>query len=467
MSQVDLSLAKQRYEKMTTGPVSRLILSMSVPAIASLIISSLYNIADTYFISQISTSATAAPGIAMPLFQIIQAIALAFAIGAGSYATRARGSKDDEAADRSISTAFFMSIFVCAVVGVMSIIFLNPILTAFGATPTILPYAWDFAFYVILATPFFSATFVLSQAIRQEGSIWIAVAGTVSGAVINVILAPLFIFVFHMGIIGAAVATSISQTASFFILLSYVLRGKSVLKISWKYFTPNWATLSEILKIGSPDFFRICLLSLSGILLNNAAAPYGDAALAGMTVASRIINILTSILMGLGQGFQPMCGYCYGAKLYKRVMRGFGFVMLVSMCFAVLSTVVGTVFGNPIMGFFRAEDAAFRSLGAMILKAQLFALPMATVSIIANMLFQSCGRAMQSGILALSRNGIFFIPLILTLPSKFQFNGVIYSQPISDTITAVIALVMLALIVVEFRRKTAPPTAPSLMDEVR
>lgn len=449
-------LADERFRKLTTGPVGRLILSMAMPAIASMIISSVYNMISTYFISGISTSATAAPGIAMPLFQIIQAIALAFAVGAGSFATRARGNKNDEAADRSINTAFFMSIFICALVGIVSIIFLNPILIACGATPTILPYAWDYAFYVILATPFFSATFVLSQAIRQEGSVWIAVIGTISGAVVDVILTPLFIYVFDMGIIGAAVATSISQMCSFFILLIYVLRGKSVLKLSWKYFTPNWPTISEILKIGSPDFFRIGLLSLSAIMLNNAIAQYGDAALAGMSVVSRIINILVSIIMGFGQGFQPMCGYSYGAKLYRRVTQGFWFVLVVTVIFSFAAIFAGSVFADQILAAFRRDDMEFRSLGALILKAQLYALPLTCVSVVSNMLFQSCGRAIQSGVLALSRNGVIFIPLVLTLPLLLGFDGVIYAQPIADAVTAAIAFGMLALLFRELKRRETP-----------
>ena len=455
----DNTLADNRYARMTTAPVGKLIISMALPAIASQVINSLYNMTDTYFVSSLGTSATAAPGVVMPLLMSIQAISLAFALGSGSFAARALGSKDNAAANRSVSTAFFVSILVCLIIGVFSLIYLEPIMIAFGATPTILPFAYDYAFWIIIATPFFSAGFVLNQVIRQEGSVRLAVIGTLSGTVMNVVLDPILIFGFKMGIVGAAVATSIGQICSFCILFSFVLRGKSVLKISWKYFTPNWKTLSEILKIGLPDFFRTGLMSLAGVLLNNAVAIYGDAALAGMSVTNRIINLAMALLIGFGQGFTPMCGYCYGAKMYKRILHGLRFSITTAITIVIVFTVSGMLFAKPLMGLFRPEDEEFIRLGSMILRVQLLALPLATITHISNLMFQACGKAIRTSLVALSRNGLFFIPLIIILPRFLHFDGIIYAQPLADMLTFIISLSMMIGMVRFFYRETAigPP----------
>ena len=434
--------AKERFELMTTRPVPGLILSMALPAICSMIVSSLYNFADTYYVSQISTSAAAAPGIAQPLFLIIQAVSLTFATGAGSYAARTLGSKDNDTANKTVSTAFFLSVIIGTIMGIISLIFLEPMMRAFGATDTILPYAVEYAFYVIIATPFFSATFVLSYAIRQEGNAKLAVVGTIAGAIINIVLDPIFIFTFHMGIMGAAVATSLSQIVSFCILFFYMKRDRCVLKLKWKYFAPSKQLLWEILKIGSPDFFRTCLSSVAAILLNTAARPYGDAALASMTVVTKIITVIVSILMGFGQGFQPMCGYNYGAGLFFRVKEGFRFTMITGLICMTVVTVFGCIFAPEIMMLFRKDDLEFIQTGSTIFRAQLSVLLPATVTIISNMLFQSCGRAVSSAVLALSRNGVVFIPLILVLPNLFDLNGVIWAQPVADVITFAVAVPM-------------------------
>lgn len=434
--------SKERYTLMTTKPVPGLIMSMAIPSICSMIVSSLYNFADTYYVSQIGTSAAAAPGIAQPLFLIIQAVSLTLATGAGSYAARTLGSRDNETANKTISTAFFLSVFIGTVIGIISLLFLSPMMTAFGATDTILPYAVEYAFYVIIATPFFSATFVLSYAIRQEGNAKLAVVGTISGALINIVLDPIFIFLLDMGIMGAAVATSLSQIVSFLILFQYMVRDRCVLKLKWRYFKPTRELMGEILKIGSPDFFRTCLASVAAILLNTAARPYGDATLASMTVVNKIITVVVSILMGFGQGFQPMCGYNYGARLYKRVKEGFRFTMATGLAVMAVVFLAGCIFAPQIMALFRKDDPEFIRIGSLIFRAQLSVLLPATVTIISNMLFQSCGRAIPSAILALSRNGVVFIPLILVLPVLWGLNGVIWAQPIADAITFMVAVPM-------------------------
>jgi putative MATE family efflux protein len=443
---------QERYTRMTTAPVPKLIVSMAIPAICSQIVTSLYNFADTYFISGIGTSATAAPGIAQPLFMIIQAISLMLATGAASFAARRLGARDGDTANRTVSTAFFLSVIIGTLIGAVSLLFLKDIMRLNGATESILPYAYDYAFWVILATPFFSATFVMAFAIRQEGNVRLAVIGTVTGAVLNIILDPILIVVLDMGIVGAAVATSISQIVSFLILFLHIARDRCVIKLHWKYFTPNKTIIWEVFKIGSPDLFRTSLLSFANILLNNSVRNYGDAALAAMTIVTKIISIVIFVLMGFGQGFQPMCGYCYGAKLYGRVRDGMKFTLKISLTLMSAIAVLGIIFAPNVMRLFRPDDLQVIEAGTRIMRAQLLVLPLATITIVGNMLFQSCGKAAKSALIALSRNGLAFIPLILVLPRLFGFTGVVLAQPLADTLTFVLCVIMLADVYREFRR---------------
>lgn len=433
-----------RFQKMTTEPVSKLIISMAIPSIISQIITSLYSLTDTFFVSRIGTSATAAPGIAFPLMLIIQAVSLMLAIGSGSLAARQLGQKKNDAANKTISTAFFLSVFIGTAMGIVSLVFLKPIMILCGATTTILPFASDYAFWIILATPFYSATFVLAHVVRQEGNVKLATIGTVTGAVINVILDPILIFGFKLGIVGAAVATSLSQIVSFFILFSHIAGNKCVLKLRWKFFRLEKETILEIIKIGSPNMFQSVLLVVAQIMLNNAAGLYGDAPLAGMNIVTRVANIIILSLNGFGQGFQPMCGFCYGAGLYKRVREGLVFTLKAGLLVISFLSLVSFVFATQIIGVFNsAKDPDVITIGTRILRAHLIVMPFVTVTTVSNMLFLACGKAFKAGVLALARNGIVFIPLIVLLPRLFGLYGVVFSQPAADAITFIIGLFML------------------------
>lgn len=432
-----------RYQKMTTEPVAKLITVMAIPAIASQIVSSLYSLADTYFVSSIGTAATAAPGVAFPLLLIIQAVSLMLAIGSGSYAARLLGAKKNQDANETISTAFFLSVIIGTIIGVFSLIFLKPIMILCGATETILPYACDYAFWIILATPFYSATFVLSNVVRQEGNVRLATIGTIAGAVVNVVLDPILIFTFNLGIVGAAIATSLSQIVSFAILFSSIFGDGCVLKLRPKFFKPNKIMISEIVKIGAPNLFQSALLIVAQILLNNAAGVYGDAPLAGMNIVNKVSHIIVLGLMGFAQGFQPMCGYCFGAKLYDRIKQGLKFTLEVGIAMVTVLCIFGFAFAPQIIAAFRADDAEVIAVGTRIMRAHMLVLPLASVTTVANMLFQSCGRALKAGVLALARNGIMLIPMILILPALFGLTGVIWSQAAADAISFVLAVVML------------------------
>jgi len=434
-----------RYKLMTESPVPKLIISMAIPAIMSQIVSSLYSMADTFFVSSLGSQAIAAPGIAFPLMLIIQAVSLMLAIGSGSLAARQLGEQKQEDANVTISTAFFLSVFIGTAIGIVSLVFLRPIMVLCGATESILPYACDYGFWIIAATPFYSATFVLSFVIRQEGNVRLATIGTVTGSIVNCVLDPLFIFTFKMGIKGAAVATSLSQIVSFTILFSHIIGDKCVLKLRWKYFRPNKPTITEILKVGAPNLYQSVLLTVGLVMLNNSAKVYGgDAALAGMNIVTKISNIIILSLTGFGQGFQPMCGYCYGAKMYGRVKEGLRFTLKAGLLIIGTLSLASFLLSDPIIGIFNSSrDPDVQRIGVLILRAHLVVMPLYAVTTISNMLFLSCGKALKATVIALARNGIVFIPLILILPRLFHLSGVIASQPVADLITFLIAFSML------------------------
>ena len=432
-----------RFLKMTTEPVPRLITSMALPAIASQIVSSLYSLADTYFVSSIGTAATAAPGVAFPLLLIIQAISLMLAIGSGSLAARQLGAKKNQDANETISTAFFLSVIIGTIIGIFSLIFIEPIMRICGATETILPYAVDYGFWIILATPFYSATFVLSNVVRQEGNVRLATIGTITGALVNIVLDPILIFGFHLGIVGAAVATSLSQIVSFSILFSSIWGDGCVLKLRIHNFRPNREMMSEIIKIGAPNLFQSGLLIVAQILMNNAAAVYGDAPLAGMNVVNKVSHIIVLGLNGFAQGFQPMCGYCYGAKLYKRVKEGLIFTMKAGLAIVTVLCIIAFLFAPQIIALFRADDPEVIDVGSRIMRAHVLVMPLACFTMVSNSLFQSCGRAVKAGVLALARNGIMLIPMILILPRLFQLTGVIWAQAAADALAFIVAGCML------------------------
>jgi len=431
----------ERHHMMTSEPVGKLIVSLALPTILSMLVSSLYSMADTYFVSKIDISATAAVGVAFPLFIIIQAVSMMLATGAGSYSARLLGAGNVDMASRTVSTAFILSICSGTAIGLLSIIFIEPLMLFLGATPTSLQYAVDYAFWVIIASPFFSASFVLNATIRQEGSAKLASIGMLSGSIINVALDPVLIFVFDLGIIGAALATSISQIISFCILFSFVLRKKTVTRIKLSLFTPNKTILKEIFGMGTPAFFQQALQSLSGIFLNNSASFYGgDLALGSMQIAHRIIMIIVQVILGFSNGFSPVCGYNYGAKEMKRVKDSFKFSQKTGILATTIIVIIGILFSPQIISLFGKDNPDLIRLGTTILRAQFSILPFMVFIIISNSLFQACGKPIKAAIMSLTRQGLFFIPLIIILPRLFGLDGVIIAQPLANFISFLLSV---------------------------
>lgn len=433
--------AEDRFRKMTETPVRRLIISLSVPTVISNLVSTLYNAADTFFVGQISTSASAAVGVALSLQAVIQAIGFFFGQGSGNNMSRQLGSHHEDTAEVLASTGFFSSLILSVLVTVLGLIFLRPLSIFLGSSETILPYAMDYIFWILIASPFMASSFVLNNQLRFEGNSFYSMIGLTTGGILNLVLDPLFIFVFHMGISGAALATAISQFVSFVIL--FVLTQKiGTVKIRFSSFKPSLKSLGMITNGGLPSLCRQSVASVAMIALNNAALPFGDAAIAAMAIVNKIGNFTNSVLLGVGQGYQPVCGYNYGAGLYKRVKDGFWFcVKLMSIVLLVLA-VVEYIWASPIVGFFRKGDPEVIEIGDIALRLRCFTLVFSAWITISNMLLQTTGKMWRASILGFARQGIILIPVVWILPPLIGIWGIQIAQPLADLITFLMSVPM-------------------------
>ncbi|NLL81627.1 MAG: MATE family efflux transporter [Tissierellia bacterium] len=431
--------ADEKFRSMTEEPVEKLVIGLAVPTTISMLISSIYNMADTFFVSQISTSASGAVGVAFPLMMLIQAIGFTLGMGSGNYISRLLGQKNREYSSKVLATGFFTSIFLGTILAILGLLFIDPLVYALGATETIAPHAKAYIRYILIGMPFMSASFVLNGTLRFQGSAFYAMIGITVGGILNIILDPIFIFALNMGTGGAALATIISQFISFLILFFNSNSGSNI-KIRFKDFTPKWEMYREILRGGLPSFYRQALGSVAMIFLNLSAGIYGDAAIAAMSIVGRTIFFAISVMLGIGQGFQPICGFNYGAKLYDRVLRAFYFTARISIVVLLIFSLVGFIGAETIMTVFRKDDLEVIKIGTRALKFQSIVLPLSAWVIMVNMLVQTIGKSKEASIIAIARQGLFFIPAILILPRIIGILGVQLSQPIADLLTFLLAL---------------------------
>lgn len=434
--------ARRQFERMTQTPIPRLICSLAGPTIVSMMISAAYNLADTYFVSQLGTSATGAVGIVFSLMAIIQAVGFTLGMGSGGTISRRLGEKKNDEAAQAASSALFSALAVGVLIAAAGLSFSQTLMRLLGATDTILPYAASYAQYILYGAPIMCATFVLNNDLRAEGKAFFSMIGISIGCVLNVGLDPLFIFTFHLGIAGAAAATVLSQVVSFLILLSNYLRRRTIVRISPRSFSYKWSIHGEILKTGMPSFFRQGLASIASIALNVSAAAYGDAAVAAMSIVTRAFFFILAALIGFGQGFQPVAGYNYGAKCYARLKDAFWFCVKVGFAGLLVLCTLGFVFAPQIMMVFRRDDPQVIAIGSLAFQVQCAVMPLGSFVVIANMLFQSIGEAKPATLIATLRQGLCFLPAILLLPHLFGILGVQISQPVADCASFVISLLI-------------------------
>lgn len=445
---------KDNYLYLTTTPVPRLIVSLAVPTIISMLVTSFYNMADTYFVGKINTQSTAAVGIVFSVMSIIQAVGFFFGHGSGNYISRKLGAQETGNAEKMAATGFFWALFMGIFLAVVGLIFLTPLSLALGSTPTILPYTEKYLGIILLGAPFMTASLVLNNQIRFQGNAAYAMVGIVSGAVINVILDPILIFVFDMGISGAALATVISQICSFSLLL-YMGRKGGNIRIRFKNFTPSLAFIKEIIGGGTPSLARQGLASVATILLNVAAGAYGDAAIAGMSIVTRIAMFINAFLIGFGQGFQPVCGFNYGAGLYARVRQGFWFCVKVGFIFLLVCALAGMGFAEEIVSLFRKGDPDVIAVGAAALRWQFITFPLGSWIVMSNMMLQTIRKPVKATIISSARQGLFFIPLIFILSHYLGLQGVEMCQAVADLLTFILAIPLTCSVLNEMKRKQA------------
>ena len=445
---------KDNYLYLTTTPVPRLIVSLAVPTIISMLVTSFYNMADTYFVGKINTQSTAAVGIVFSVMSIIQAVGFFFGHGSGNYISRKLGAQETGNAEKMAATGFFWALFMGIFLAVVGLIFLTPLSLALGSTPTILPYTEKYLGIILLGAPFMTASLVLNNQIRFQGNAAYAMVGIVSGAVINVILDPILIFVFDMGISGAALATVISQICSFSLLL-YMGRKGGNIRIRFKNFTPSLAFIKEIIGGGTPSLARQGLASIATILLNVAAGAYGDAAIAGMSIVTRIAMFINAFLIGFGQGFQPVCGFNYGAGLYARVRQGFWFCVKVGFIFLLVCALAGMGFAEEIVSLFRKGDPDVIAVGAAALRWQFITFPLGSWIVMSNMMLQTIRKPVKATIISSARQGLFFIPLIFILSHYLGLQGVEMCQAVADLLTFILAIPLTCSVLNEMKRKQA------------
>ena len=444
-----------QVEKMTTQPIPRLITTLAVPTIVSMLITSIYNMADTFFVSQLGTSATGAVGIVFSLMAIIQAVGFTLGIGSGSLISRMLGARKHAEAEKIASTGFFAAIAFGLLLTGFGLFFIDPLMALLGATKTILPYARDYAKYILLGAAVMSSSFVLNNVLRSEGKATLAMVGITAGGLLNIVLDPIFIFTFHLGIAGAAIATILSQIISFLILLSCFLRHKSLLHLGFRNISWKWEDLSAIIKTGLPSFFRQGLASIATVMLNVNAAVYGDAAVAAMSVVGKVFMLILSVLIGFGQGYQPVVGFNYGAGRYQRVKQSFTFTTIVSFVMMGILAAAGFVFAPQVIQLFTKADAQVLEIGTYAMRAQCLALFIQPLGVISNMTFQSIGKPAEATFLSACRQGVFFLPLIIILPRLWQLRGVELTQPLADVLTFIVCFPFLFKFFKELNQKIA------------
>lgn len=420
-----------QYDKMTRTPIPGLVLSLSVPAIISMLVTNIYNLVDTAFVGRLGTSASGAVGIVFGFMSIVQAVGFMFGQGAGSILSRALGAKDRDSASAHASVGFFASFTMGIMISVIGMIWLDDIVIWLGSTATIAPYAETYVFFILLATPFMSSCLTLNNLLRYEGKAALGMIGLMTGAVLNMAGDPILMFALDMEIAGAGLSTALSQLVSWGILLSMFLRGKTEAKISFKYaamITPRM--LADIMATGFPSLLRQGLNSLTTVLLNAQCAVYGDAAVAAMSIVSRIIFFAFSVALGIGQGFQPVAAFNYGAGKYTRIRRGYRFTTLVSEGVIVIACVLLIALSGNLIALFR-DDPAVIEIGTRALILQALATLTLPPCMTTEMLFQSTGRRLGAAMLSAIRSGLLFIPALLILSSLRGLAGIQEAQPIS------------------------------------
>lgn len=439
---------------MTETPVEKLVATLAVPTVISMMVTNIYNLVDTAFVGTLGNSASGAVGIVFGFMSILQAVGFMCGQGAGSIMSRSLGTKDQKMATRYTSTGFFMSLFLGALIGVCSYIWLDPLVYALGSTDTIAPYAKDYIFWILLAAPFMTASLTLNNLLRYEGRAKLGMYGLMTGAVLNIGGDALLIFGLKLGINGAGIATAASQTVSFLILLSMFLAGKTQTKIRISCADVHLRTTGNIAATGFPSMLRQALNSVATILLNANASVYGDAAVAAMSIVSRINFFVMALAIGIGQGFQPVSSFNYGAGKYDRVKKAYWFTFGLAETLLILMVIPVFLFAEPIIRLFR-DDPQVTEYALRALRLQCVTLITVPITMVTEMGFQSTGQKLPASFSSSLRSGLVFIPVLLFLARTRGMAGIQEAQPVAFVISFFISLFLCRHFLKHINRKQA------------
>ncbi len=442
-----MTRSEVHYRKMTQTPVAKLVVMLGIPTTISMLITNIYNMADTYFVGTLGESAQAATGILFTLQAIIQAIAFMLGQGSGTMVSKELADQNKSKASNYVSSAFFTGAAIGVVLMVCGLCFLEPFLKLLGSTDTILPYARQYGACILVASPFMICSFVLNNNLRYEGMAFYAMIGITTGGILNIFGDYMFVRVLEMGVLGAGIATAISQIISFCILV-YFHSKMAQADISLKYISKKPSLYFTVCRIGFPALIRQGLASISNGLLNNLTKPFGDTAIAAMSIVNRFSAFLMCVGLGIGQGFQPVASFNYQAKKYKRVKKALLFTMLVGFCMVGAIALVSLIFTKEIVMLFQKEPEVVK-VAVFALRCAIIGTMFLPLSVPVNMLYQSIRKAGVSTILSLMRSGLSFIPVLLITTNLWGLLGIQISQPLADVITGLISIPFIVYFIVK------------------
>lgn len=448
-----------RAQMMLEAPLTQIIPRLAIPTIISMLITAVYSMADTYFVSQISTEASAAVGVVFSAMSIFQAVAFMIGMGSGTNLSRALGRGDTEATKTYVACGFFITLILGTGILIAGRLNIHGLVRFLGATPEIEPDAIAYATYIFYAAPFMMCSFAMNNLLRFQGMAMYSMVGISTGGILNIFLDPLFIFGFGLGTAGAAIATAVSQLVSFLILLFMCNTRENTISISLSSFKPTPRVIGSILYNGVPSLGRQGIASVATILINRMAATISadpavvSAAIASISIVNRFVMFINSAVIGFGQGFQPVCGFCFGAGRYDRVREAYFFCVKVATVILLVLAGIAMIFSSSIIRFFRADDPRVIEIGTLTLRLQLLTLPLWGTYVMSNMCTQSIGYGFTSTLVSAARQGIFLIPTVLILPRLFGLFGLQISQPVSDVLAFVFALFIMRKVMRDLRER--------------
>lgn len=433
---------KQKMELLGNAPISKALLAMGIPTMLGMLINALYNLADAYFVSGLGESQMGAISIVYPLGQVVVGLGLLFGNGAASYISRLLGQGKNEQANKVASTSLYCSLSTGTLLILFCFVFLKPILTLLGATESILPYAITYAGIYIISCIFNVFNVTMNNLVTSEGAAKTTMCALLAGAILNIVLDPIFIYTFELGVAGAAIATAISQIVSTLVYLHYLSTKKSIFRFHWKDCFFSRKIFSEIFKIGIPTLVFQLLTSLSISLINNTSGNYGDAAIAGMGVVTRLVSMGSLTVFGFIKGFQPIAGYSYGAGKYRRLRQAIRTSILWSTLFCIVIGFAFFLFPTQILSQFTTGNVEMIQIGARSLRVNGITFMLFGYYTVYSSLFLALGKGKEGFLLGACRQGICFVPVILILPSIWGVKGILYAQPIADVLSFLITLFM-------------------------